>query len=94
MIFRELAQADCNLVLANSEQGTVCAVCSKLMKGLFYQGYYCTTCSAYIHRQCISQAANLCGQLNSTSTPNNQVCKLTKKNFQINRPDKGPSDLN
>ncbi|XP_030853289.1 guanine nucleotide exchange factor VAV2 isoform X3 [Strongylocentrotus purpuratus] len=36
------------------KESTTCDSCSKLLRGLFFQGYKCTTCGISVHKECIS----------------------------------------
>ncbi|XP_072015671.1 guanine nucleotide exchange factor VAV2-like isoform X3 [Amphiura filiformis] len=39
---------------ASFQEATYCSVCSKLLRGLFFQGYKCKDCKICVHKECIS----------------------------------------
>lgn len=42
---------------------TSCKVCQMLLRGTFYQGYFCSKCGAGVHKECLGRLEN-CGRVN------------------------------
>ncbi|XP_078605119.1 guanine nucleotide exchange factor VAV2-like isoform X2 [Branchiostoma floridae x Branchiostoma japonicum] len=53
---RQLTQgkgATHQLEMYTFKEPTRCSVCSKLLRGIFYQGYFCSVCGKMCHKECI-----------------------------------------
>ncbi|KAI8518417.1 Guanine nucleotide exchange factor vav2 [Branchiostoma belcheri] len=53
---RQLTQgkgATHQLEMYTFKEPTRCSVCSKLLRGIFYQGYFCSVCGMMCHKECI-----------------------------------------
>lgn len=48
-------------VLTTFHEPTICDVCRKLLRGVFFQGYKCKNTKMSVHKTCISQAKNIDG---------------------------------
>jgi len=57
-----------HFAMHNFERPTSCNYCYKLLKGLFYQGYFCDRCNRSSHKQCI-QLLSKCGILQPPALP-------------------------
>lgn len=75
-------------VLRNSEHkfamsslpiATYCAVCTKLLQGIWYQGYKCDECALPVHKACLTGVIKSCGAVNS----NNNTAASTVANNKV-----------
>lgn len=58
------AQANANghhFVMTSYDKPTICDVCRKLLRGVFFQGYKCQKTGMSAHKECIPQALNMKG---------------------------------
>lgn len=58
---RELHYSTHDATMATFFKPTTCDVCSKLLKGLFHQGYMCDQCDQVMHKQCLIKGEECSG---------------------------------
>uniref|UniRef100_A0A8B9LRR7 Vav 2 guanine nucleotide exchange factor n=1 Tax=Astyanax mexicanus TaxID=7994 RepID=A0A8B9LRR7_ASTMX len=64
-----------NFQMHTFEKNTNCRACKMLLRGIFYQGYYCSQCGAGAHKECLEVIT---------------ICKISKlKRTRDKRPTKG-----
>lgn len=77
---------DHKFVMKSFEKGTFCEHCELLFKGLYYQGYKCTSCSVSVHKNCIA-LVRTCGapSLPPKSTNHSPSTLSFKKQFSLDK---------
>ncbi|XP_058271567.1 guanine nucleotide exchange factor VAV2 isoform X7 [Hemibagrus wyckioides] len=57
------------------EKNTNCRACKMLLRGIFYQGYYCSRCGAGAHKECLEYIT---------------ICKINPHESELGLPQSGP----
>ncbi|KAI1280472.1 Guanine nucleotide exchange factor VAV2 [Halotydeus destructor] len=60
--------SDHSFVMQTFDKPTTCSDCEKLLRGIFFQGYKCSTCGFAVHRNCIATVRS-CGAPNLPPRP-------------------------
>ncbi|XP_035235962.1 guanine nucleotide exchange factor VAV2-like isoform X4 [Anguilla anguilla] len=60
-----------NFQMHTFEKNTSCKTCKMLLRGIFYQGYYCPKCGTSAHKECL-EAVSIC-----KISPHHTECGLT-----------------
>ncbi|XP_065100277.1 guanine nucleotide exchange factor VAV2 isoform X2 [Paramisgurnus dabryanus] len=64
-----------NFQMHTFEKNTNCRACKKLLRGIFYQGYYCSRCGAGVHKECLELIT---------------ICKISPQDSEPGLPQSGP----
>ncbi|XP_018610306.2 proto-oncogene vav-like isoform X2 [Scleropages formosus] len=59
-----------------------CKACHMLLRGIFFQGYRCTRCSAAAHKECLSRVPSCRKNSESSGMPRKRENKRTPPNMQ------------
>lgn len=74
------------------KESTTCDSCHKLLRGMFYQGYKCTTCGISVHKECVSSGhTQYCKSQGNQSQPQGQVGQQLKVSRNYNGSPMPPS---
>uniref|UniRef100_A0A8C7XRY0 Vav 2 guanine nucleotide exchange factor n=1 Tax=Oryzias sinensis TaxID=183150 RepID=A0A8C7XRY0_9TELE len=57
-----------NFQMHTFDKNTNCRACKKLLRGIFYQGYYCTRCGTGAHKECLEVVT---------------ICKISSLNYLL-----------
>ncbi|XP_041482210.1 guanine nucleotide exchange factor VAV2-like isoform X2 [Lytechinus variegatus] len=79
------------------KESTTCDSCHKLLRGLFFQGYKCTTCSITVHKECLtSNQTSYCNQQGNAKPspmPTGHQLRVTRSYKGVPMPPNGEQPL-
>uniref|UniRef100_A0A8C1J2M2 Vav 2 guanine nucleotide exchange factor n=1 Tax=Cyprinus carpio TaxID=7962 RepID=A0A8C1J2M2_CYPCA len=64
-----------NFQMHTFEKNTNCRACKMLLRGIFYQGYYCSRCGTGAHKECLEVIT---------------ICKISPHDSELGLPQSGP----
>nr|XP_054769425.1 guanine nucleotide exchange factor VAV2-like [Lytechinus pictus] len=79
------------------KESTTCDSCQKLLRGLFFQGYKCTTCGITVHKECLnSNQTSYCNQQGNAKPspmPTGHQLRVTRSYKGVPMPPNGEQPL-
>uniref|UniRef100_A0A3P9IM82 Vav 2 guanine nucleotide exchange factor n=1 Tax=Oryzias latipes TaxID=8090 RepID=A0A3P9IM82_ORYLA len=85
-----------NFQMHTFDKNTNCRACKKLLRGIFYQGYYCTRCGTGAHKECL-EVVTIC-KINPHDLVSTLICfpgpkMVAVRNYHGTSPPPGKTPL-